>query len=185
MLANILFVLWFFLPAGVANMTPIFAARFPGLRRWHAPLDGGRSFRGMRIFGANKTWRGLICGMIAATLVLALQQWMAVHMTAVQSLTAGYDYPALPTLVLGPLLGFGALAGDAIESFFKRQHHVAPGDSWFPFDQIDYILGGCLASLPIIQLTLVQYGLLLLVWFGMHVLVSFIGYLLGLKAKPI
>lgn len=185
MLANALFVLWFFLPAGVANMTPIFVARFPGLRCWNAPLDGGLTYRGVRIFGENKTWRGLICGMIAATVVLALQQWLAEHSAAIQTLTAGYDYPALPTLLLGPLLGFGALAGDAIESFFKRQHRVPPGDSWFPFDQIDYIIGGALACLPVLQLTLMQYAVLLLIWFGMHLLVSFIGYVLGLKAKPI
>jgi CDP-2,3-bis-(O-geranylgeranyl)-sn-glycerol synthase len=82
-------------------------------------------------------------------------------------------------------MGFGALLGDAIESFFKRQARVKPGNTWFPFDQIDYIIGGLLFSLPVITLGVKYYFLILVVWLLLHLISSYIGYLLGLKTKPI
>jgi len=57
---NALFVVWFFLPAGLANMTPIFAAKLPYLSRWSFPLDGYATFRGKRVFGSHKTIRGVL-----------------------------------------------------------------------------------------------------------------------------
>ena len=47
-----LFVVWFFLPVGLANMTPIFAAKMSYLKRWSFPLDGYATFRGKRVFGS-------------------------------------------------------------------------------------------------------------------------------------
>ena len=52
----------FFLPAAVGNVTPIFINRVPILNQWKTPIDLGVSWRGKRVFGANKTWRGLVCG---------------------------------------------------------------------------------------------------------------------------
>jgi CDP-2,3-bis-(O-geranylgeranyl)-sn-glycerol synthase len=83
------------------------------------------------------------------------------------------------------LFGFGAIAGDAIESFFKRQRNVAPGHSWFPFDQIDYVIGTIIAVSPFVQLHFWQYVVLLV--FGMlgSLVSSYIGYLTGFKERPI
>jgi len=184
-LADIGLVLWFFLPAGVANMVPVLVAPVPGLRQWNAPIDGGREYRGRRIFGDHKTWRGLVTGMVASTLVFWLQQWLVVHTGWGAALAGQIDYAHLPVLIVGPLLGFGALAGDAIESFFKRQRQVAPGRSWFPFDQIDYVVGGVLVALPFVRLTVWHYVLLLVFWLGIHMVVSFIGFKMHLKERPI
>lgn len=184
-LADIGFAIWFFLPAGAANMVPIFAARIPALRRFDAPMDGGHSFRGKRIFGDHKTWRGLIAGMLVATIVLGLQQLLVQHTSWAANLTANVDYAMLPLLLVGPLFGLGALGGDAIESFFKRQHNVAPGHGWFPFDQIDYIIGGALATAPFVQLEFNQYALIIVFWLLAHIVFSYIGYILKLKERPI
>ena len=185
MLGDILFAFWFFLPAGIANATPVLAAHIPLLKKLDQPMDFGRMFRGKRIFGTHKTWRGLITGMLAATLVLWWQQIAVQQFGWAQSLTGDVDYAHLPVLLLGPLFGFGALAGDAIESFFKRQHNVKPGHGWFPFDQTDYIIGGAIATMPFVTLSIKHYAWLLLLWLALHVIVSYIGYLLKLKARPI
>lgn len=185
MFKDILFALWFFLPAGVANATPIFLAKIPLLSVYDAPMDFGYTFHGKRILGSHKTWRGLIGGVIAATLVLWFQQTLVRHTGWAVTLTKEVDYNQLPIFILGPLFGLGALLGDAIESFFKRQRGVAPGQGWFPFDQTDYIIGGAVATAPFVHLHFLQYVWLLLLWLLVHIVASYLGYLVKLKERPI
>lgn len=182
---ELFFALWFFLPAGIANMMPIFAARWPIIKKYSAPIDCHKTFRGIRWLGDHKTWRGLVVGIVFATLVLWLQQLIVRYVPLVADWTNQVDYRALHVLILGPLFGLGALVGDAVESFFKRQRGVKPGDGWFPFDQIDYIVGGAIATMPFVQLSMLQYAELLLIWLIVHVVASYIGYLSGVKDKPI
>src|SRR6266567_6211029 len=165
MLKELLFAIWFFLPAGIANATPVFTAKISALHRWSYPMDFNKTYHGIRIFGSHKTWRGFISGVIMATVTLGLQQLLVVHFGWAQHLTSQVDYAHLPTLVLGPLFAIGALGGDAIESFFKRQRKIPPGHGWFPFDQTDYIIGGAIATSPLVQLSLREYALLIIFWF--------------------
>ncbi len=183
--SDILLALWFFLPAGIANVVPIFASRISWLQRFDAPIDGGLTLRGRRIFGPHKTWRGIVCGVIAAILTLALQQWLVGRFGWAAWVAGSIDYAALPTVLVGLLFGLGALGGDAVESFFKRQFNIAPGHGWFPFDQIDYIIGGALATALFVRLELRQYVLLIVLWLAVHVIASYIGYRLKLKPRPI
>lgn len=185
MLEDIFFALWFFLPAGAANVAPILAAHMPWLQRFDAPIDGGAHYRGKRVFGAHKTWRGLVSGVIAGTLVLGLQQVLVGEFSWLRSLTDQVDYVSLPTLLMGPLFAVGALGGDAIESFFKRQRGIQPGRGWFPFDQTDYIIGGAITTTPFVSLSIWQYAWLLVLWLVVHVVSTVIGYFLGLKERPL
>ncbi|MGH7195614.1 MAG: CDP-archaeol synthase [Candidatus Saccharimonadales bacterium] len=178
---DLFFALWFFLPAGAANMVPVLVAKISWLKQYNAPIDFGRKFRGQRLLGPHKTLRGLISGILAATFVVFLQQLLAQHYGAINHWTSGVDYKTLNVLIVGPLLGFGALAGDAIESFFKRQRKMPAGKGWFPFDQTDYIIGGALAVAPFIHLTLRQYVILIILWLIVHIVVNYIGYLLKIK----
>ena len=166
-LAHALYALLFFLPAGISNMTPVFASRLPGLRNWNTPLDFGKSFRGKRIFGPHKTWRGLLSGIVIGTLVGLL-----IHGGA-------------ETLLLCIAISAGALIGDAVESFFKRQFNIDSGKAWFPFDQTDYIIGGLLFTLPFGILPLWVFVWVFVLYLGLHLISSYIGYLLGLKDQPI
>jgi CDP-2,3-bis-(O-geranylgeranyl)-sn-glycerol synthase len=185
MLQEIFLALWFFLPAGIANMMPIFVAHLPSLKRFDTPIDFGRTYRGKRIFGAHKTWRGLAAGVIFGTLTLWLQQLAVAHLGFLANWTHQVDYDQLPTLIVGPLFAIGALGGDAIESFFKRQRGIAPGRGWFPFDQTDYIIGGAIMTAPFVALSLPQYVWLLVIWLAVHLIASAIGYLIGVKERPI
>lgn len=182
---DILFAIWFLLPAAIANAAPIFAAAIPPLKKFKAPIDGGISLHGHRLLGSHKTWRGIIAGVIASTIILWLQQLVVSHLGWAHHLTGGIDYASLPTLILGPLFAIGALFGDAIESFIKRRLGIRSGGSWVPFDQLDYIIGSVIISLPFVILSLWQYVLIFVVWFLMHIIASYIGYKIGLKADPI
>jgi CDP-2,3-bis-(O-geranylgeranyl)-sn-glycerol synthase len=185
MIHNILFSLWFFLPAGVANVTPIIVAQLPGFRNLNAPLDNGKYFRKKRIFGEHKTWRGIVCGIIVGVLLVWLQGVIFRNEAWFRNISAPLSYDSISILVLGILLSFGALFGDVLESFFKRQHNIDSGDSWFPFDQLDYVIGGLLLSIIYVRLPVIDYFWIIIIWFGMHMLFSFFGYLIKLKEKPI
>lgn len=185
MLHDLFFALWFFCPAAVANVTPIIVAKVPFLKKYEAPMDFGKSYRGKRILGSHKTWRGFITGAIMATLTFWLQQWMVGEYAWAQELTRQVDYIALPTLVLGVLFAVGALGGDALESFFKRQKGVKPGHGWFPWDQLDYIIGTAIVTMPFVALTVFQYAWLIVLWLVIHLIASYIGWLLHFKERPI
>jgi CDP-2,3-bis-(O-geranylgeranyl)-sn-glycerol synthase len=185
MLQDVLFAIWFLLPAAAANVIPIFAAAMPALKKYDAPIDGGKKWRGHEVLGSHKTWRGIITGIIIATLVLWAQQLLATNFTWTKFVTDGVDYAALPVLILGPLFAIGALGGDAIKSFFKRQRNIKSGGSWVPFDQLDYIIGSVLLSLFFVILTPIQYVWIFVVWFIIHLLASYAGFRLGLKKNPI
>jgi CDP-2,3-bis-(O-geranylgeranyl)-sn-glycerol synthase len=165
---------WLFLPAGIANVAPIIANKIPLLNLWKTPLDFGMKFRDKPIFGKNKTWRGLVCGALLAAFAGIFVYIPANVTVSVNEFVVG-----------AAAMGIGALLGDAVESFFKRQAHIAPGHSWFPFDQIDYIIGGLALSYPFLHPSLAQMGAVLIIYFGLHLIASYIGYLFGLKDSPI
>jgi CDP-2,3-bis-(O-geranylgeranyl)-sn-glycerol synthase len=185
MLSDIIIAFWFFIPAGLANVAPIFAAKVPWLSKFTAPIDGGRNFRGQRLFGANKTWRGLVAGIITATIAFWFQQLVVAHVSWLHTLMSHVDYAHLPTLILGPVFAVGALGGDMVESFFKRRLKIPSGHSWFPLDQVDYIIGGAIVVAPFVVLSIWQYIWLIVVWLIIHLISAYIGWLLGLKDRPI
>ena len=164
----------FFLPAGIANMTPVFSSRIPILRNWRTPLDFGKSYRGKRIFGPNKTWRGLVSGTLAGALT-GLLLYGPFFSNGNQ----------LIFLLICAAMSLGALVGDAVESIFKRQRGISSGNSWFPFDQTDYIIGGLIFTLPFGFLPLWLILWVFVLFFGLHLLSSYIGFLIGFKSKPI
>lgn len=185
MVQDILFAIWFLLPAAVANAAPIFAAAITVFKKLDAPIDGGKTWRGHELLGPHKTWRGIIAGIIVATLILWVQVLLAGQFEWAHYLSGDVDYSQLPILILGPLFAIGALGGDAVESFFKRQQNIKSGGAWVPFDQLDYIIGSIIVSLFFVILSPLQYLLIIIVWFLMHLLASYIGYKLGLKKDPI
>ncbi len=185
MIQDILFSLWFLLPAALANAIPVLVAKMPVLEKYNAPIDGGKKWRGHDLLGPNKTWRGIIAGIIIATITLWVQQYLYINYDWAQYISADVDYTTLPVFILGPLFAIGALGGDAVESFFKRRRNIKSGQSWIPFDQLDYIIGSVLVSLFFVTLTPMQYVWIFIIWFLLHLLASYIGYKLGLKKDPI
>lgn len=177
---EILYSLWLFLPAGVANMVPTIVWRLPLLSRWNTPIDFGKQVRGIRALGANKTWRGVVCGVIAGVIVFYAQQQAMPHLGGFSTYLESVGYDSL-SLWFGVLLGFGALFGDSVESFFKRQRSIPSGKPWFPFDQLDYIIGACVLTLPLHQAAPIVYILIFVNWFALHLIFSALGYALKFK----
>lgn len=177
----ILQALYFFLPAYLANIAPVIIAKIFG-HHFETPIDFKQSIRGNRIFGDHKTWRGLIAGTVVGMITVYLQQlW---YNSSVGTALSILDYNNVNPLILGGLLGFGALAGDAIKSFFKRRRNLRPGTSWPPFDQLDFVIGGIIAAAFIVKIPLLIIVLIVLITPALHLLSNKIAYKLGLKANP-
>jgi CDP-2,3-bis-(O-geranylgeranyl)-sn-glycerol synthase len=173
---EVLRVLWFFVPSYLANMSPVLVQRW--FERLTTPMDGGRSFRGKRILGDHKTWRGLLAGVVVGTGVYELQR--LVHAAGLGLGLALIDYADHP-LLPGFLMGLGTGVGDAVKSFFKRRIDIAPGASWPVFDQLDFFAGAYLfASVVYVPPVLPTIACLPIVLAG-SVAVTAIGWALGLK----
>ena len=200
--ASILYALLVFLPAYVANMGPVFVAKIiPG---WKAPIDGGRMAKdGKRLLGPGKTWRGLSGGTVLGA-VTAIVVALAVPGESQSGFFAGWDYgshasppSALWAIALfGAVMGFMALVGDAVKSYFKRRTGRDRGRPWVPFDQLDFVVFGLLGmtlAAPLLPAGWVTHRLLdswltlatlLVLTPLLHLLVNRIGYWLGLKEVP-
>lgn len=180
---SIVFAVVFFLPAGLANVVPPLLVRIPRLKEWDTPLDFGVSWQGKRLLGDNKTWRGLIIGTVVGTLTGGIIYLF--NPEFINELEPMALKPGLAMMAIGTCLGFGALAGDAIESFFKRRVGIPAGKTWFPFDQTDYIIGGLVAVWPLVQLTFTQYLAIGVIWVCIHLLTNYIGFKIGVNERPI
>ena len=174
-------VLFLFLPAGLANLVPPFAAIY--LPKYDQPMDFGKTFKGKRILGDHKTFRGLVTGMLMAELLFLLQIYLFDTQPFFKSLSLiNYDSTSI---FFGLALGFGALAGDAIKSFVKRQINIVPGASWFPWDQIDWVIGSLLISQFFISINLQTAGTYLLLGLVLHLIIKFIGFLIKMNKTVI
>lgn len=184
MVSEVLFALWFFIPAGIANMVPVLVAKVPGLKNLEAPLDFGATWHGERVFGAHKTWRGLIAGIVAATITVFAQQWLTRELGWFDGSAAEINYLGMSAWALGLAMAVGALGGDAIKSFFKRRNNIKPGQVWLPYDLIDHIIGAALVALPFVVFAWWVYPVVVIIWLFVNVAISYLGYLLRIKERP-
>lgn len=125
---------YFMLPAYAANMAPILSRKF----KHNLPLDFNLKFQGKRLLGSHKTVLGSIFGVVSAVIITFLQ-----HSIFTKTGFGLIDYSEW--LRIGLLFGAGAIFGDVAKSFFKRRFNILPGKSWFPFDQIDFVVGALLS----------------------------------------
>lgn len=172
--------LYLFLPAYAANMAPVVAKRMQVLPSLARPLDGGRMIGGQPLFGAHKTLRGLIVGLLSAVVVAFLQRAGA-ERSAVFSDLASEPHTLYSPVLWGSALGGGALLGDLVKSFIKRRFGIPPGQRWFPWDQVDLIFGALLVGrlLYAFPWTMVATAILLTPLLGL--IVNLGSYLLSIK----
>src|SRR3989339_258538 len=164
-------ILYFYLPAALANMAPILFKWIPFLT---FPLDFNKKFRDKPILGKNKTFRGILCGILIAILVTILQYQFYPRLKEISYI----NYQSINPIILGFLFGFGTLFGDAVKSFFKRQFEIAPGKSWIPFDQLDWIISVNIFLYFYIPLPVYFIFLSIMIFGILHPCANLLGYYL-------
>ena len=173
--------LWFSLPMYVANMMPVLVKSIPFL---NIPIDLGKSWRGKPIFGSHKTFRGFVFGVAGAVLVVYIQSILFSQGGMWREISI-VSYTNYSVVLFGFLLGFGSLAGDAVESFIKRRISIKPGGSWYFFDQVDYIIGALLFCMFIFIPSIIHIIAILILGVFLSFFTSYIGYYLGLKDSKV
>ncbi len=159
--------LYFFLPAYFANMAPVLLRFLPlGL-----PVHE-------RLFGPNKTWRGLLVAPLMALLIFWLQKWA--YQAGWFTGLAIIDYADF-SVTFGFLLGAGAILGDLVKSYYKRKAGIRPGQRWIPWDQLDFVIGGLVLGFFVYVPPVEVAFTLLVVSPFLHMAVNHVGYWLGVR----
>ena len=182
-LLTILLPLYLMLSALLPNS---FAVIFGGGK----PMDFNRSWRGKRIFGDGKTWRGFFGG---AAVGLAWGALEIVLLNAYPSADWGLpDYSITVPVVLA--LSFGSLLGDLGGAFIKRRLGMERGAKAPVLDQYDFVIGAFLLCIIVDAGWFSDNILSGTRWIGLiiflivvpilHRLINIIGYKMGKKNVP-
>lgn len=150
------------------------------------PLDMNATFRGKRLFGENKTLRGLLMHLvfsIIGTYISGLiQDRFLVETKVFADLRADF-------LLIGSILGFGMTLGELPNSFLKRQLNIQPGTRpkgnkgifFFFLDQVDMVFGIWLFLPFFVRPSPRMFLLHLCLFLTLHPLIARIGFLLKMR----
>ncbi len=182
-------LLWLAVPvivSGLVHLTVLRLDLLPGLRA--LPIDGGATFRGKRVFGDNKTWRGAVITIST----MSLTAWLLARLDA-----CCWDLPTLVPFAethpfaWGVLLGAGYIVGELPNSFVKRQIGIGPGESGSGFvgrsfwviDQLDSLAGMLAFTWPVWQPSPGLVLLLAAIMLVAHPVGAWIMVIFGLKDR--
>ena len=162
------------MPAYFANMAPVIVKKVNFLA---FPIDFGKKISSKPLLGRNKTFRGMFFGIIFA-IVIAYLQFSLYNLEFFRDVSF-FSYQNW--LLIGFLMGFGALMGDLAKSFFKRRLGIKPGERFVPFDQTDFVVGALVFIIPVFSVTLKIFIVSLLLSFVLHIAVNHIAFYLKIR----
>ncbi|MDP8299732.1 MAG: CDP-archaeol synthase [Candidatus Tantalella remota] len=181
--------LWYLLPAALGNHNASCGNRLPlpgvfkkALSKLAIPIDGGGRWRGTEILGPNKTWRGLVVGVLTGIFIAGIQAILFYNTDFFKRNTI-VDYTRVNFILIGALMGGGALLGDLVESFIKRRFNKPSGRPWFPWDQIDWIVGAMVLSSIVFVPSAAVAGVTLVLYVAVHLTSDRIVCHLGIKKR--
>jgi len=164
------------LPAYFANMAPVIVKK---INLFAYPIDFNKQINNKPVLGKNKTFRGFAFGVTFA-LVVTYLQFLLYKLEFFKNISFN-NYQNW--LLFGFLMGFGALTGDLIKSFFKRRLGIKPGARFVPFDQIDFVIGALVFIMPVFNLTLNIFLVSLLLSFVLHITINHIAFYLKIRKE--
>ena len=174
--------IYFAIPAYLANMAPVIVKKYRFLESLNKPIDQNMIFVDKKpLFGSHKTYRGLFVAILFGILAAYLQRLLLQIPFFSRISILDYSNP----LLIGFLLGLGAILGDLIKSFFKRRVSIQPGKKFIPFDQIDFIIGAFLLAWPFYHsvITISVFIVSVAASFCLHIIVNHTAYFLKIRKE--
>lgn len=172
--------------AGLAGVVQ----RYDLWRCFKRPIDGGATLGGRRVFGDNKTWRGVVCAVAGCVAAVATQKYLVgAHAGGLSVI----DYAKVNPFTLGASLGLGAIVGELPNSFVKRRLAIAPGGGapgilkpvFYLWDQVDvltttwpFLLFWVWPGWPLVLTSFVLTP-------AIHQFLSLAGYLIGARRQAV
>ncbi|MCI0390482.1 MAG: CDP-archaeol synthase [Acidobacteria bacterium] len=165
-----------------------FCIKYNSLAFLCRPVDRRQSLHGKRIFGDNKTYRGIVVVGLGTAIGFGLQSLFLHQIASIRSIEL-FDYSFFKSLALGLAVGVAAMLSELPNSFIKRRLGIAPGTAakgwkgliFYVYDQIDLLLGAWIVLAVVVPVTveraLLSAGFLLVA----HQLMSSVGYALGVR----
>ena len=169
--------LYFILPAYFSNGAGLL---FGG----GLPVDFGKSdSKGVRWIGDGVTWKGLIGGTLIGIITGIIQGLVAPYIISNfgQYITTPIITNVPEGIIIGFLLGFGALLGDALGSFLKRRLGIGRGKPAPILDQLDFLIVALILVSLVVKLDLMFIVMAIILTLIIHLLANTGAYLLGLK----
>lgn len=182
-------VLYLFSPLLVSAVLAAIVMRFDWLPSTARPIDGGATFRGARLFGDGKTWRGVLIAVVGCIATVAVQKHVIAEHAGAAALL---PYAELDPITFGGALGLAAMLGELPNSFVKRRCGVPRGQTahggaaivFYTWDQVDLLTftWPLLACWMHPTFTLVSTSIV--VALTLHPASSLVGYLVGARSTP-
>ena len=115
------------------------------------------------------------------TPVLAGGWGVGIGVGLIEGMVFGFNnFPVLFAL----LIPLGALLGDLTGAFIKRRLSIAPGGLLPVVDQIDFVVGAVVFSLPLMLIGWEVLVTVLLITPPIHLFTNFLAYKMKLKKHP-
>ncbi|MDI6806497.1 MAG: CDP-archaeol synthase [Candidatus Aenigmarchaeota archaeon] len=165
-------------PLYIANSFAFLSSKIKFLKFLAVPIDLNKKwFDRRRILGQNKTLRGCIFGILGGlTSIIIFVSSEAVNFSIYSSMEEAIE--------IGLALGFGAIIGDMVKSFFKRRVGKGVGENWFPFDQVDFLLGALAFVYLFKFIPLLLVVILIPVTILTHVVFNILAFYIRIKRVP-
>jgi CDP-2,3-bis-(O-geranylgeranyl)-sn-glycerol synthase len=184
---------WLVVALSVAGAAHVIWLKSAWARHFSQPLDGGATFRGRRVFGANKQLRGLLMMPVASAAAFAALGGL--RETYPEWLARGpWDLSPAAYAGLGFAWGLAFMLAELPNSFLKRQLGVAPGAApergWlrplcFVFDRCDSTVGVLVVLTVLVPVPPATWPWALLLGAASHAAFSTWLYRARLKARPL
>lgn len=151
------------------------------------PLDHYKTIRGRRIFGQNKTYRGLLVMVLTSIVVVYVYAYIVGHSSRVASLNL-LRFDHYSPAIYGLIYGFGYVIGELPNSFIKRQLDITEGKSHRfiqrLIDQLDSVVVILLLLIYTSDFTWTHFWAGMLFYGLLHLCINYGLFLLKLRKEP-
>ena len=192
MLRYILMMYVTLIPTVLAGIMVMVWCKLPIMKFAAHPIDAGKNFVDKRrIFGDNKTWKGVF-GYILFNVLFTVVWGIICTNESIASLNFFYvnhDNTLVYNLLVGVLLGLGYSLFELPNSFLKRILDITPGKTvkgfWKVFfiflDQADSVFGVAAVVWIFYPLGILLYIVYVLVGAATHILLNMMLYFMHLR----
>jgi hypothetical protein len=184
----ILQLLVFSIPAGIGAILHMLAVKYDLFPSLKIPIDMHQSYKGQRIFGNSKTWRGVIL----MVLFSIIGSYLLVYLLYIYPGLAAYniiDFNEHSPVFYGCLFGLAYTLAELPNSFYKRRKGIDEGKRGHIInilvDQADSPIGCMVLLAPFCDISLMFFITGCFFYLLLHLFFNVLLYSIGIRKNPL